>query len=327
MFFIGFANPVSAISLQEWCPVGSWDSANSKCTISSSQIADIATGEELYLEIWETIDNFGTINNQGLIAGSEGHIKNNICGTINNDGTIHGAGSGAIDNYGTFNNRGDIVQQWGHSINNVGIFNNEGTIRQMTATINNDGTFNNNGVINSDNGWFNNNICGEFCNYDTIYWAFGTITNYGTIVNHGEIWGTMGAGISNHIGGTIDNYGTIEFSDSSNIENCANINNKAGGTICIINDGVFGYIRNEVSGTINNAGTIFLAAAIQNAVTIYNYGTICNACTGIINNQGTIEGNSIIQEECTQIPEFPTTVLPIAGVIGLMFLFQRRKGK
>jgi hypothetical protein len=28
-----------------------------------------------------------------------------------------------------------------------------------------------------------------------------------------------------------------------------------------------------------------------------------------------------------QVPEFPTIILPIAGVIGLMFLFQNRKGK
>jgi len=33
-----------------------------------------------------------------------------------------------------------------------------------------------------------------------------------------------------------------------------------------------------------------------------------------------------LRSECERIPEFPTVALPIVGVIGLMFLFQRRKG-
>lgn len=47
------------------------------------------------------------------------------------------------------------------------------------------------------------------------------------------------------------------------------------------------------------------------------------------NGDGIMDGNLVNSRSggSSQIPEFPTVALPVIAVIGLLFIFQRRKGK
>ncbi|MBA7625249.1 hypothetical protein ES703_32675 [subsurface metagenome] len=113
----------------------------------------------------DTIDNTGTINNEGLIFLSSAGTIENSGGDIYNTGTIENLGtidnSAFIDNPGTINNS---FVGGGHAfgtINNSGIINNSGTINNNVGwhtfgIINNSGTIDNSGTINNSLGTFNN---------------------------------------------------------------------------------------------------------------------------------------------------------------------------
>jgi hypothetical protein len=65
--------------------------------------------------------------------------------------------------------------------------------------------------------------------------------------------------------------------------------------------------------------------------TATEYSSNTNSCTSghllVTSNEDTATVNKDQEQTGGQIPEFPTVALPIAAVIGMVFLFQRRKNK
>lgn len=173
-----------------------------------------------------------------------------------------------------------------------------------------------------------------------------TIASGTTITNNGVIMTTGSGSINIDNGCSIVNNKQIS-NMGIRITNDGSILNNLVGTITnsrdIINNGIidnYGLIANVyTAGDIKNYGTMNNYGTIDNFLTIHNDlgGTINNLCSGIINNlipQGTnipgviLGGYTDNTGDCTNaIPEFPTVALPIIAVMGLMFMFQRRKGK
>jgi hypothetical protein len=140
---------------------------------------------------------------------------------------------------------------------------------------------------------------GEFYHID--------LHNHGTIDNHGTI-SLRGGWLFNFNRGLIRNYGTIDnygaILNHGTIDNYGLIRNL---------DATYSDIYND--GTINNYGTI------DNGGTIDNDGTITNFGGEITGNP--VEGNPVVDSD--YIPEFPTIALPVASILGLLFLFNYRK--
>ncbi len=78
-------------------------------------------------------------------------------------------------------------------------------------------------------------------------------------------------------------------------------------------------------------GVSAMAAGQETAIKIFN-----DATTNLdisVSNLGSLISNSfsskqtISNEAVSQIPEFPALIIPVATIIGLMFLFQHKKTK
>ena len=153
------------------------------------------------------------------------------------------------------------------------------------------------------------------------------INNSGSIYNHGTFGPNDWGYLYNH--GYIENTGYIP--SSGNIINYELIENQGQlsnlGYYNLVNYGVInntGQIYNSFSdminyGTINNCGEINNHGVFSNDGTVYGH-------TGS-SFSGEISGNQIqwIDNPSYEVPEFPTIALPMIAILGLAFIFRRRK--
>ncbi len=226
---------------------------------------------------------------------NHGYFYNN--GVLNDIGSFNN--SGYFYNYGEFSDSSRFY--------NIGNFENHGQIRGLLP-IENDGTFINYGEIDLAvaPASLENNVNGSFYNYNMIYFE-GTIKNYGIINNEGHLFGVI----------TFENYGTLI--------NNGRIKDYGGGPIIF-----------ENYGTLTNNDAITVERMM-----FYNYGELINngdfgsegfnAISSLITYKDSILVNNgmiradIITEPTQNIPEFPTIAIPLAAIIGVAFMFQRRK--
>ncbi len=316
-----FAAPVNAVKLDATYCSGfsgglSWDAITSTCTVSNTvaswMISDPLTipagtklinyGGDVAIISGGSINNYGIIDNKAgaVLLASDGTINNNAGGNIKNEagGNIvnsfffYNFAGGTIDNAGTFT-------MYSYQFHNLGAFHNTGTI-EIYFGFENEGsssTLENTGIINIDNN--------------------GDLYNAGTLDNAGTI---------------NDNTGLI-FNGPGTINNKAGgiINNKAGSTINNNGGGVQmpGIINNNAGSTINNVGEVDnFVGTIDNAGTITNTGIITSLCGGKITGNPISPNPVQYPNSCNAppgIPEFPIIALPVIGIIGLMFVFQKRK--
>jgi len=189
---------------------------------------------------------------------------------------------------------------------------------------------------------------GEINNYH------GEIRNTGTIINNGIYANSYGETYNN---GTFDNYNYIfnedPFYNYQHLNNYGYILNMYG----LHNEGLLDNKGNITNcGLFINSGTLYNSGVIDSVVEhiinegmIYDFdGTIPGFVEGVpveSNPYGHIMGNedSITGETTTsnenvtsvtdelpladnvEVPEFPTIALPVVAILGLAFMFQRRK--
>jgi hypothetical protein len=244
---------------------GSWADAVDTCEISES--TTIVSGDRLIISAGTTLQMPA---GSTVTIGEDGAISND--GTINNNGTIN------ILTFSSFrNNAGGIINN-----GSTGLINNgdEG------FGITNDGTINNDGTIRSADSGVRNNVGAVINNNEgglIIFSSDSQFLNDGTINNNGGSITLAEAHIINNEGAIINNSGRIILSlDSfSSISNKGTINNS--GTM-----DVGDLFINEVTGIINNDGTINNMNIGNNAEGIINHGTISNDAGGVISNDGII---------------------------------------
>jgi hypothetical protein len=244
---------------------GTWLDAFDTCEISES--ATIVSGDRVIISPGTTLH---ILFGGSLTIGEDGAIANS--GIIENDGEIH------ILTFSSFrNNAGGIINN-----GSTGLINNgdEG------FGITNDGTINNDGTIRSADSGVRNNVGAVINNNEgglIIFSSDSQFLNDGTINNNGGSITLAEAHIINNEGAIINNSGRIILSlDSfSSISNKGTINNS--GTM-----DVGDLFINEVTGIINNDGTINNMNIGNNAEGIINHGTISNDAGGVISNDGII---------------------------------------
>nr|WP_321496747.1 PEF-CTERM sorting domain-containing protein [uncultured Methanolobus sp.] len=147
----------------------------------------------------------------------------------------------------------------------------------------------------------------------------GLLTNLGTITVENE-----GAIVIEN-GGTFANYGTVY--NSENIEISGFLQNSG---VIVFNNGNISILQTgelDNSAYLANYGNITNHGIFSNHNTIQNYGTINLYYDGThsgMENVAPIPVN-IIADPKQEIPEFPSVAIPIAAIVGLAFIFQRRK--
>ena len=244
---------------------GFWVDAMDTCEIAES--ATIAPGDRLIISTGTTLH---ILVGSSLTIGEDSAIAN--MGIVNNDGGIN------ILTFSSFrNNAGGVINNGSTGLINIG---DEGFGIINDGTINNDGSMHSadSGIRNNAGGVINNNEGGII-----IFTSDSRILNDGTINNDGGSITLGEANIINNEGGIISNSGTITlaFSSFSSLSNKGIISNS--GTI-----DVGDLIINEVTGIINNEGTINNMNLGENIEGIINHGTISNNVAGIISNDGII---------------------------------------
>lgn len=89
-----------------------------------------------------------------------------------------------------------------------------------------------------------------------------------------------------------------------------------------------GFTAVDGSGTTNADGTYFIPlTSLMAGDTVYmraESGSSSGTSSGVLNSIGYLL-NFDLAIVNIQIPEFPTIALPIAAILGLAFIFQRRK--
>ena len=263
-----------------------------------------------------TINNFGTLVNNGVLINELGAtLNNNSTGTLINNGVISNQLMGSMINAGflqnmnggfitndlssTITNSGTWVNYSGATLSNFGSISSTGLLQSLAG-----GTIDNFGMISSGphtyldiQGTLNNSgaiVAGLFSNS-------GTTNNSGMMtLNAGDSF-TQNLGVFNNQatgqlvnnttfitfdGGILNNHGTITSTELLQTMGTGTINNF--GTI---NSGPNVYLDNQ--GTLNNSGTI-VAGLFSNSGTTNNSGMITlNAGNffsqnlGVFNNQAT----------------------------------------
>jgi HYR domain len=328
--------------------------------VNAGGVLTIAAAGSLAVEgaaMANAISNTGTVNNHGTItigavltAGfngirNEGAFTNHLGGQIQVDRAI----DAGIANFssGTFTNEaiitiGGIISPGNSGIANGGIFNNNSAAqiqinRSTLYGLINGGTFNNDGSLTLganfsigihgifSNGTINNNIDGQI-QIDRAGSTSGVFNNVGgSFQNKGDlnigaiavgIYGLLNnAAFSNQVSGQI----LIQrANDASILNEGANVTLDNYGTLTIAaNNG--GGIRNFSSATIHNrpCGQIFLYKRLNNTATYTNeglfrvdFGASAHVNTGTLTNNSIIEypqGNPIPNVVNNEITVAPTT--------------------
>ena len=125
----------------------------------------------------------------------------------------------------------------------------------------------------------------------------GTITNSGTVFNYGNL----------DIDGDLQNFGIIVFNDGNiTIHQTGELNNNA---------------------QLSNYGTIINHGIFINNAIIVNEGVIDLYYDGTHSGMDSVGPTpvNIIPDPNQEIPEFPSLLIPVAAIIGLAIVFQRRK--
>jgi hypothetical protein len=131
------------------------------------------------------LDGGVLVNGVGYTIYNSNQLKNEIGGTLNNNGTIINSD---LENYGILNNNGTISSEY--NLSNLGTWNNSGTI-------NNFDNFANLNTLTNNEGAFLNN--------------FGAINNLGTMVNNGTLNGRLNVlDRASHSRGILTGSGTIK---------------------------------------------------------------------------------------------------------------------
>lgn len=259
------------------------------------------------LGIAAVLNNYGTLENNGLIANNGSQLMSGVNQSIlNNYGTLTNKAGATVDNYGFFNN-GTLANNANAILNNFGTFN----INLQTGTSGVRGWFTNYGTINNF-GTFTGNL---FISYGTVTnnGTFASVDNYGTFNNTGVIAaitsdkilfnsGTINFwqnGLEANVGGVYTPT-TAEMTNSGTtgaFSNYGKMTNTASGVITIpvgnqadlrsgelINNGRFtnnGTLNNHNDGTTDDAPGWPLRAA-----TFTNNGSLTNNNGASFQNMG-----------------------------------------
>jgi hypothetical protein len=279
------------------------------------------------------MNNFGTVNNGGLLT-LRGNLTNN--NLVNNTATliIEPAGvftnaSGTFDNGGSFNNQGlftngstflnkgnaENAAQFNNNnlLSNLGAFTNRttGTLEQSFGSqLINEDAFVNEGAINSF-GLLQNDK--DFFNEGNISMQSGSsFRNNDSFTNNGELAGSDGlrndADFFNNgllevnSGGVFSNFGNFENNPSGEVINRQEILNKPGATF--LNNGMLknlvrffieGNLENQVF--IENQGDIFILPGGR----LENKAMLLQAA-GNIRNQGELRNSDhFVSDNCSSI--------------------------
>lgn len=168
------------------------------------------------------VNQYGTVNNDGILNIFTSHRLHNLSGTVNNSGTINTYNGGTLINYrgGTLINYsgGILNNNIGGTLNNAGtLYNNSGGILNNDSTSTNSGTLNNYGIITGNGNY--TQTAGQTINNGSMTQSLiqingGILSGIGTI--NGPV--TIGSGASVQPGnspGTMTINGN--FSSSGNL--------------------------------------------------------------------------------------------------------------
>ncbi|MCX9011795.1 MAG: hypothetical protein OIN66_11815 [Candidatus Methanoperedens sp.] len=152
----------------------------------------------------------------------------------------------------------------------------------------------------------NNPLSNTPLGIDEFYYQLDGVTSVYKITSEDDpsgVWHT------NFDGGTADGFGPF----------ISLKNNNPGGTGGLTGSPITFTLANSFldSNILTNGHNAKFAAHIR-----YDGG-----CSGFVSDGTTTPGDNSNCKPTTQIPEFPTIVLPAAAAIGLVFFFQHRKNK
>lgn len=216
-----------------------------------------------------TVDNFGSLDNNGQVVILSGTftthtgstLSNDLGSTFNNAGTFIQSGTmdseGNIRNTGDFTNNGTIGTTVNGRIDNLSNFTNNGLVNNMANVVNTaTGSLINNGTISNDSG-------GLLSNEGTMNnTTSGLISNDFDLVNNNQLTnsGTINNGVRIFNNGTMTNIGMLT--------NIGDFFNNPSGTF--INDNI---VQNNDGGVLTNSGIL------DN-----NFNFINNDCSTLVNN-------------------------------------------
>lgn len=233
-------------------------------------------GYTMYNNDGGTLDNFGTLFNEGTLNNFSGGTLDNS-GTLKNDGTLDNVGS--LNNSGTLNNDGFLDNNFGGTLtNNIG------------GTLTNGGTLYNDGTLNNNVGGTLTNS-GTLINDGTLY-NDGTLNNFGTLISSNDV--NAGTIINNgfHLGpiineGTYINSGEVRIPDFAFTTNRGGVMTNNVGAVMNIASLSNGEVGTSVGGTINNQGTF--------NIIVFNNGELSGELSGgarVDNSKGSLFNNS-----------------------------------
>jgi uncharacterized protein with beta-barrel porin domain len=253
-----------------------------------------------------TLTGGGSINNSGLISGnSEGITVTGGNAQITNTGTIVATGangigvlfcpnaSGTIDNAGTIDGAGGTAIKFSGGTN-VLIIESGGVLSGIA-----DGTDGNNTLLIEGTGHLDGaQIVGfrstQFSGTSTLDTTTSvvnaTVANGASIVNQGTLTGSLN--VAN--GGVLDNPGTITVTTASTIGGVLTSEGTFSNSSVLTNSGSL-----SNSGSLTNSGTLNNAGGLTNIGVLTNNGAFAN--TGTLINNGTINGTGTLSSSANVI--------------------------